>query len=688
MQLSSIRQIYIVAVCFSVAIFLLCTSPRAEADRNTGNILENPAKTDSQTSETLINLTSSFYRISSPIDISYRSGYSKDQRLRITGTGKQPTIISGAKRYIGRKIRNDEVIPEGLTKLDKLVVIDIDDDIKNLLEKDQQKYTGCSPMSVFSLFQHKKRLSCSRWPNGGYAISKEVKTNTPNSASFKGHPPKLAHWGGHAGLYAAGYFSHDWFYEVAPIKSIRKDGFIEVWNLNQKYQPKNHVRYIVYGSPYDLDQAGEYILDLESNRIIVWPFDTPSPELIFDVPVVESLLILDGISDVKIENVVFEMSYGDGVVIRNSNDVDLKNGAVARVGDKGIRVDGGYRVSVDQFLVVDTGGTGVYIKGGNLDTLQQADHVLMRSVVTNTSVQRRTYNPGVSINGVGVTLIETSISDLPHSAVQFSGNNHVIAGNSITRVVNETSDSGAIYSGRNWTWRGTKIVGNYLYNIKAISWSEFQSEAEMKMEPLEVKGIYLDDMTSGTSVVGNVFFDVDQPIFVGGGRDNEISRNIIARPTGHAITLDARGVEVENWKFGDVYKSLVARLDDVPYKGNVYTLQYPELRNILENEPGAPTGNKIYRNYIFEGRGINIYPNAEKYVTIAENLTMASKFNKRFGLGFLDNVFVVRLQGVFISVVYDVFFQHYLAMQKTRVAWKQLEHRMSFVTSSGKLSNH
>ena len=84
------------------------------------------------------------------------------------------------------------------------------------------------------------------------------------------------------------------------------------------------------------------------------------------------------------------------------------------------------------------------------------------------------------------------IEDSPHMAVYFDGNDHLIEGNRISRMCAEVDDAGAIYAGRDWTYRGNVIRGNVITDIS-------------RGDPREnLSAIYLDDMLSGVTVEQNV----------------------------------------------------------------------------------------------------------------------------------------------------------------------------------------
>ena len=70
--------------------------------------------------------------------------------------------------------------------------------------------------------------------------------------------------------------------------------------------------------------------------------------------------------------------------------------------------------------------------------------------------------PAVSLQGVGNRATCNLIDNAPHQAISFGGNEHLIEFNEIHSVCFESNDAGAIYSGRDWTMRGTVIRNNLL----------------------------------------------------------------------------------------------------------------------------------------------------------------------------------------------------------------------------------
>ena len=140
------------------------------------------------------------------------------------------------------------------------------------------------------------------------------------------------------------------------------------------------------------------------------------------------------------------------------------------------------------------------------------------------------YHAAVLMNGVGNRVTHNLIHDAPHMAINFGGNDHLIEMNEIHDVCRESNDAGAIYGGRDWTMRGTKVRYNYFHHISGF-------------EGRSCVGVYLDDQLSGIEIRGNLFYKVTRAAMIGGGRDCSIVNNVFVDcvPATH---VDARGL---NW---------------------------------------------------------------------------------------------------------------------------------------------
>ena len=270
----------------------------------------------------------------------------------------------------------------------------------------------------------------------------------------------------------------------------------------------------------------------------------------------------------------------------------------------GLGVLGG---GIEACSIGDTGFGAVRLTSGDRPSLAPGGLWLRDSRLTGYARLSRTQSPAVQVDGVGVTVEGNYVHDAIDFAVYLRGNDHRVIGNEITRLLMGATDSGAIYAGRDWTARGSLIRGNFLHDIRT--------------EPgRDVKGVYLDDMASGFTVEDNLFVRVDQPVFIGGGRDNVVLGNVFAASS-PAIHIDARGLDWAAGAVADPESEIRAALAAMPVDSALWRRRYPTLADILAQEPGTPKGNRIAGNVFWDSVSFRYEPPARaKDQTILGNV--------------------------------------------------------------------
>lgn len=227
--------------------------------------------------------------------------------------------------------------------------------------------------------------------------------------------------------------------------------------------------------------------------------------------------------------------------------------------------------------IYNTGTGGIYANGGDRITLTSANIKINENEIYNFSRIKKTYSAAINMSGVGITSSKNKIYDGPHTGILFAGNDHIIEENEIFNICKETNDVGAIYSGRDWTYRGNIIIKNYIHDLNNNSLGD------------SVVRIYLDDYFSSAKVYKNKIENVPLAILAGGGRDNIIEKNLINN-CAKSISFDDRGLSGSNY---DTLKSI---LTDVPYNGKVWIEEYPEIQTLDTSDTRLPYGNKIINN--------------------------------------------------------------------------------------------
>ena len=290
----------------------------------------------------------------------------------------------------------------------------------------------------------------------------------------------------------------------------------------------------------ELDQPGEWFLDRAGGRIYFWPptlaFNPANSPQVPNADASEILLsLLDqplvkltGVSHVTFRGFTLEAARGNAVEIRGGSGNRIAGCIIRNIGDWGVTIEGGSGHTVVGCDIFDTGDGGVSLHGGDRKTLQPGESVVENCHFARQGRWSKCYVPAVLIGGVGMRASHNLIHDHPHCAILFNGNDHLIEFNEIHHIALETGDVGAIYTGRDYTYRGNRIRHNFIHHTGGVGMGSM--------------GVYMDDCVSGTEIYGNIFYKVHRAAFLGGGRDHQVINNIFVE-CDPAVELDGRGLD-------------------------------------------------------------------------------------------------------------------------------------------------
>lgn len=437
------------------------------------------------------------------------------------------------------------------------------------------------------LFADGSPMTLARWPNKGYTKvgtvtepgnGEQDQDKPKRKPIFVGVEDRARFWtkAGEPWLY--GYWKFDWADESIKVDSIDPaTGSITLANP--------HVYGVDKGTPFfaenlieELDRPGEYWIDRKSLRLYFIPPAGPLHR--FELSILDQPLItISGAKNVTIRGIDLGMSRGDGVVVKDCESTRVEGCRLFGLGGRGAVIESGQNCGLQSSDVWATGEGGITLSGGDRSTLKPAHNFVDNCDIHDYERRSQTYRPAVLISGVGNRVSHCAMHDAPHSAIIFSGNDHIIEANEFYRTISATGDGGVVYTGRDWTARGTEISNNYFHdNIGQSKW-----------EP----AIYVDDLGSGIVAKGNVIERCHWGFLIGGGRDNILEDNTII-DCHLAFDCDARGL---GWG-KSMLPTLTERLKAVPYLQEPWRSRYPALVPILDHEPLAPSGNVLRGNLL------------------------------------------------------------------------------------------
>ncbi|MCK5802904.1 MAG: right-handed parallel beta-helix repeat-containing protein, partial [Lentisphaeria bacterium] len=463
-----------------------------------------------------------------------------------------------------------------------------------------------------------KPMRLSRYPNDGFMKivdllggKLKVVRSTRGDAigKFTCDSERLGRWTGEKDPWVHGYWYWDWSDQRHPVKTIDPDTrMIEVQEPYHSYGYRKGQWFYAFNLLSEIDEPGEWYLDRETGVLYFYP-PSPIAEGSAVVSVVPSMLEMKDVSHTTFERIGFEGARGTCIRITGGTKNEIAACTIHNIGGDAVSIGGGTEHGVVGCDIYNMGGGGIGLRGGNRKTLAPAGHYAVNNHIYHYGVWSRMYKKAVALSGVGSRAAHNLIHDAPHQAIGFGGNDHLIEFNEIHSVCFESNDAGAIYSGRDWTARGTIIRNNYMHHI-----SGFRGRGCV--------GVYLDDMFCGTEISGNVFYKVTRAAFIGGGRDCLVENNIFV-DCARALHIDARAL---GWAHGHAdgwikEAKTKGTLSGYQYQKPPYSTRWPKLARILEDEPKAPEGNLIRRNIFYGKRWNDITGRAKPYQTLENNLT-------------------------------------------------------------------
>jgi hypothetical protein len=448
------------------------------------------------------------------------------------------------------------------------------------------------------LFFYHQPMTLARWPNlgefakiAGYpAASDHVDEHganvgqLPGGFTYEGERPHR--WQDISELWVHGYWSYDWANSYEKVATLDLEHhLIKTGAPYGLYGFRKNQRFYFLNILEELDQPGEWFLDHKTGILYFWPptpitvkggspQSNPKPEILLSL-LDQPLIRMTSASNITVQGFLLEATRADAVSMRGGASNRITECLIRNIGDTAIVVEGGFGHGVTACNIFDTGDGGVSLTGGDRQTLSPGGHFVENCHFQRLGRWSKCYVPAITMNGVGLRASHNLIHDLPHCAILFWGNDHLIEFNEIHHIALETGDVGAIYTGRDYTFRGNKIRNNFIHHTGGVGMGSM--------------GVYMDDCVSGTEVSGNIFFKVHWAMFIGGGRDHRVENNLFV-DCDPAVRADGRGLDKSPVWHEMVDDTMRKDLTKIPLV--LYREHYPEMKS-LDRYYGPPEGPAI-----------------------------------------------------------------------------------------------
>ncbi len=452
------------------------------------------------------------------------------------------------------------------------------------------------------LFFAGKPMTLARWPNEGqYEKIASIPTDRARDDDhggkigdlkagffYAGDRPKQ--WKSLDDIWVHGYWAWDWANSYEKVESIdRETRLIKTLSPYGLYGFRPGQRFYYLNILEELDEPGEYFVDRATGLLYFWPpADPASGETL--VSLIESPLVtLKDASSITLRGLIFEAARGNALTIEGGAKNTVAGCSFRQLGNYALQINGGLGHQIVSCDISYTGDGGVELSGGDRKTLTPCGHAVENCHIHHFARWNRILCPAILADGVGMRFAHNLLHDAPHTAILFSGNELVIECNEIHTVCMETGDAGAIYTGRDYTFRGNVVRHNFIHHMGGVG--------------MGTMGVYNDDCVSGTVMFGNVFWHVQRAAFLGGGRDFRVENNIFVDCT-PAVALDGRGLSPAPVWHDMVYQTMKQSLEAMNWRQPPYSTRYPELADLVPyyaKTDGIPPGNILVAHNISVG---------------------------------------------------------------------------------------
>ncbi len=454
------------------------------------------------------------------------------------------------------------------------------------------------------LFFNDHPMTVAQWPDAGQfaAITGYTKPmidewgqgngDLTGGFMYAGNRPQR--WAPSDDIWVHGYWAYDWANSYEHVRRLDPiAGVVETDKPFGNYYYRKHQRFYFLNVLEELDQPGEYYVDRTTSLLYFWPPAPLAGAEILISELTEPLVSLRDVSHMEFRDLTLEAGRGCGIQAAGGSGLLITGCVFRNMGTWAVSITGGTQHLVTGCDIYNTGDGGIVISGGDRKTLTPCRHAILNNHLHHFSRWSRCYAAGINAEGVGMRIANNLLHDAPHIAIMFNGNEFLIENNEIYRVCLETGDAGAIYTGRNYSFRGNTVRRNFIHHMGGVG--------------IGSMAIYMDDCVSGTHIAENILQECMYGIMLGGGRDFLVENNIFVncRP---AVAPDARGVNPNPVWQKMVNEYMRTKLEEIRYHEPPYSERYPEIADIDRHyaigKGVPPENNRLERNICYGGTWI------------------------------------------------------------------------------------
>ena len=298
--------------------------------------------------------------------------------------------------------------------------------------------------------------------------------------------------------------------------------------LGSNYSPNAGYGFFIQNHPGTLDQNGEWYYNKQNKMVqVYYNRGNPSSGNI-QVSLSDKVIDLRGASNITFSNLAIQGANEDIVKITSGSNITFNSSEIKFAGHNGIDAITTTNFTLQNSLVEDTYNSGIHFQWQDVN-LKIINNTFNRNYIfagmgRNGDMNGNTIYMSATSNNA---LVEgNKVLNSGYQGINFDGNNTVVKNNLVDTFCFVKDDGAGIYTHTgypNTTFTNRKVTNNIVINgVGAVDGTKPYGPNDFPY----VKGIYMDDNTSGVEIKGNTVAHVGwSGIYIHNSRSLEISDN-------------------------------------------------------------------------------------------------------------------------------------------------------------------
>ena len=272
------------------------------------------------------------------------------------------------------------------------------------------------------------------------------------------------------------------------------------------YPGRENFGYFIQNDPRTLDNFGEWFLNKSTRKLQVYFGDDAPANHIVQIGLVDSVINLGSNSHITVDNIAVEGGNVYGIYAKNGNDVTIKNCIVQNCGDFAIYIWNIPNTKVEYNQINNVLNNGIYVNNETVVPTNVTNNYAKNIALIPGMGESgdNTYN-GIFINGNQLLIEYNRVDSTGYNAIEFQGNDVMVAHNFVTEFCTVKDDGGGIYTYANNVTNSSEpnrvIKSNIILNTTGNAKGAIYGTD--RLTPQDARGIYMDGGTTSINVIDN-----------------------------------------------------------------------------------------------------------------------------------------------------------------------------------------